>query len=79
MKTLKLNHMEKSRLSEKEMQLLTGGVGSCGCGCVYAEQGGSSKTDNSNANYDGNLHSPGMIEHNIFVPGVGWRVYWAYP
>ena len=41
------------KLSEKETKEIIGGVPVCGCGCAYANCGGSSTTDNFNANYDG--------------------------
>lgn len=80
MKTLKLNQIEKNRLSEKMMNQLVGGAVGCGCGCQYAgEGGGSSHADNGNANDKQNLHSPGMIQYQIYIENVGWRVYWDYP
>ena len=71
MKNLKLNKLAENRLNEKEMGNITGGyvdieirnskgevVYSCGCGCYYSGNGGSSTSDNMNANIAGNLHSP---------------------
>ena len=51
MKSLKLNNLEKSSLNEKEMKHVTGGDSTiCYCGCLYANQGGSSTVDNGCAN-----------------------------
>lgn len=62
MKNLKLMVAEGSLLNEKEMNAIRGGeAGSCGCGCNYANQGGSSTADNNAANKKSGLHSPGMI------------------
>lgn len=55
MKTLKVNQIEKNRLSEKEMAHLRGGEridGACGCGCKYADNEGSSIESNGMANAD---------------------------
>ena len=30
----------------------------CGCGCYYAQSGGSSTSANKSANYDNDLYSP---------------------
>lgn len=59
MKTLKLNQMEKTLLSSREMNRVRGG--SCGCACLYENNGGSSTADNKSANAAKDLHSPGMI------------------
>ncbi len=60
MKSLKVNQIEKARLSKTEMDHLYGGA-SCGCACRYAGSGGSSSADNHNANDAHGLHSPDMI------------------
>jgi natural product precursor len=53
MKTnLKLNAMAAKNLSKVEMNQLQGGR-ACGCGCNYANSGGSSTSANCNANYSG--------------------------
>ena len=55
MKSLKLSHLEKSKINKVEMQNTKGsgctsGCG-CGCGCIYEGQpGGSSTSANKNAN-----------------------------
>jgi natural product precursor len=72
MQNLKLNKLAENRLNEKEMENITGGyisitvrndkgevVYDCGCGCYYeGKPGGSSTSDNMNANIAGSLHSP---------------------
>ncbi len=55
MKKMKLNDMERRMLEKREMDSVRGkGVdpndGYCGCGCAYANQGGSSDLDNAAAN-----------------------------
>lgn len=58
MKTLKLTAFEADALSKKEMSKVLGGYTVCGCGCQYAEQGGSSTADNGSANNSGAFVSP---------------------
>ncbi|QKG79907.1 TIGR04149 family rSAM-modified RiPP [Tenuifilum thalassicum] len=61
MKKLKLNALEA-----KEMESVKGGYiyidcfphMSCGCGCYYANNGGSSTEANASANASTGLHSP---------------------
>lgn len=60
MKSIKINHIESTHLSETEMAHLKGGA-SCGCSCRYADSGGSSTDDNKNANAANGWHSPGMV------------------
>lgn len=62
MKTLKINKTEKESLSNKEKALIKGGCTPCGCGCYYANSGGSSSDQNRMANNAGGLYSPGMKE-----------------
>ncbi len=52
LKKLKLNEIEKIELNEREMcRILGGGTpGCCQCGCKYVGQGGSSTSDNRDAN-----------------------------
>lgn len=57
MKNLKLTALEADELSKKAMKSINGGHYSCGCSCYYANQGGSSSSDNGNANYDSGLKS----------------------
>lgn len=60
MKSLKANRIEKDNLTKKEMDCVKGG-NSCGCGCHYENNGGSSTMDNGNANYENNLWSKNSI------------------
>lgn len=66
MRKIKLNVAEESLLNKKEMSAVTGG--SCGCGCYYENNGGSSTADNASANAAGGLHSPGMT-HQVWEIG----------
>ena len=51
MKKLKLNQIEKSNLTNKEMNSLTGGIWLCTCSCYWAgTPGGASIQDNTTAN-----------------------------
>jgi natural product precursor len=66
MKKIKLNQLALEKLQNQEMKMLNGGYSlvchddglCCGCGCYYANSGGSSATDNQNANSAGRLMSP---------------------
>ena len=50
MNTLKLNALESSSLSKKEMNLINGGNRACVCACNYeGQEGGSSRVDNGKA------------------------------
>lgn len=51
MKSLKLNSLTADRLSNDELKLIKGGQRSCGCGCHYRYNGGSSVSGNGRANY----------------------------
>lgn len=70
MKTLKANQIEKKHLSEKEMQNAAGG-NFCGCGCIYANNGGSSVASKGNANYDDNLMSDQIVRY-VFDMYESW-------
>lgn len=53
MKELKLKNLSESKLNSKQMKNINGGETTkhtCGCGCLYAGEGGSSTTDNLHAN-----------------------------
>jgi natural product precursor len=69
MKSLKVNRIEKENLSEKEMNQVRGG-NTCGCGCLYADKGGSSTYDNANANLADNKFS-GSDHDRIITIEVG--------
>ena len=49
---LRLTQLSKAELEARQMNALKGGQ-LCSCSCYYANSGGSSSTDNSNANYKG--------------------------
>lgn len=60
MENLKLNSLAKNKLEKKELCNTTGGhnikaESLCGCGCRYADNGGSSTNDNACANADGGM------------------------
>jgi len=58
MKKLKLNVLSEGNLSKLEMNQVKGGsLWCCECGCKYASSGGSSTSDNCNANYGGGKSS----------------------
>ena len=58
---IKLNHLNDDELKNREMNNLRGGR-ICGCGCNYADSGGSTTMYNGGANYklgDDGGYSPG--------------------
>lgn len=57
MKNLKLTALEADELSKKAMKSINGGFTSCGCGCAYANSGGSSSQNNGLANAGTGLSS----------------------
>lgn len=72
MKNIKLNELIESALSEKEMNKILGGwTHSCGCGCIYADQGGSSTKDNFEANWKSGLHSRSGKDYSVTISGPG--------
>jgi len=69
LRNIKLTQLSDRDLNEREMGLLLGSAGNCGCGCLYEGQpGGSSTGDNSSANNASDLHSPG---YNAPTTGTG--------
>ena len=44
-------HLSIYKISKKELKNIKGGF--CGCGCYYADCGGSSSDNNGSANYAG--------------------------
>lgn len=67
MRNLKLNSIVNEKLSKGEMNSVFGGqqgpgtkILVCGCGCIWANNGGSSTTDNGNANSAIGTHSTGL-------------------
>jgi len=75
MKNLKINNLAQQNLSNKEMTAVKGGTCNdiCGCGCLYANSGGSSIQANGNANKAGGKWS----ETNVMVYDEcnGWFPY----
>ncbi len=57
LKSIKLTQLDRVQLEERKMSYLVGGTGECNCGCYYANSGGSSTTDNDQANNKGDLTS----------------------
>ena len=56
---LVLNQIAKKELSQRQMGKIKGGRNVCICGCCYADGGGgSSTTDNGDANCLGGQYSP---------------------
>jgi natural product precursor len=56
-KNIKLNKLAQNVMENREMNIVRGGAGDCGCACW----GPSSTDDNSSANNAGDLWSPGSI------------------
>ena len=56
LKRLKLSDLSDKSLKDKEMNALRGG-NCCSCSCYWENQGGSSSSDNSGANYQFNGES----------------------
>ncbi len=61
MKTRKMSLANiQDQLSKTELKnIMAGSNGICCCGCLYANQGGSSTDANQDANYAKGLSSPG--------------------
>ena len=53
---ISLKQISKTNLDQRQLCRLLGGS-CCQCGCHYANDGGSSTTDNYNANEAGGLYS----------------------
>ncbi len=56
-KRFKLNDLSANELRQKEMNAIIGGTDKCSCGCGFYHQGGSSMSDNMQANYNADLNS----------------------
>lgn len=65
MKSLKLNELNRQKMAERQLNNIKGGEAkrppnaSCGCGCCFVEQGGSSTNSNGHANASSALISTG--------------------
>lgn len=71
MSNLKLTSINASMLNRLEMETVIGGAAAkemwtanCACGCRYANSGGSSTSNNGNANEAHKKVSPGMKSMN---------------
>lgn len=75
MKKMKLNLLESSNLSKREMRNVQGGKPGdpCGCSCYYERSGGSSDIDNAWANHKDGLGSANGAY--AFVISASGRVY----
>jgi natural product precursor len=67
LKCLKLNQLSNANLLEREMNGLRGGECTCGCGCLYANSGGSSTSSNTSANISGGYFSD--VNYYIYCDG----------
>lgn len=66
MKKIKLTVLESQNISLSDSKKLLGGAGSCCCGCIYRDSGGSSIAANSSANNAGDL-----VSRDSFWCGTG--------
>ncbi|GHV34145.1 hypothetical protein FACS1894178_1080 [Bacteroidia bacterium] len=72
MKNLKLNKLEERNLSEKQMNNIKGGEPhKCGCGCCYANSGGSSVCANGKANAQGGIWTSACEIKQIYFENNG--------
>lgn len=68
LRKLSLHGLENRLLSNQSLKHLKGG---CGCGCYYANSGGSSTGWNDASNYEGGLSSGGGAESCGCAGGTG--------
>ena len=66
----KLNTLSAETLQMKEMNVIIGGADSCGCACAYEGMGGSSFSDNTNANYKYVSHPTHVTSLNTVPRGI---------
>ena len=57
MSKIRLDTLEKNQLDTRAMNAVKGGK-TCGCACAYENTGGSSSSQNEDANFDNALWSP---------------------
>ncbi len=72
---IKLNALSESCLQDKEMNAIVGGHDTCRCSCAYANQGGSTQSDNMVANAADGLYSTtgcNELEYDSATGNVGW-------
>ena len=55
---IKLNKLSSEKMTNRDLGMIKGGGGDCSCGCRYANDGGSSTSDNGNANNAGGYQPP---------------------
>lgn len=66
LRKIKLSDLSDAGLKDKELNALRGGVSGeyCGCSCYWADKGGSSIADNSDANWDqGSISMQGCSQY----------------
>ena len=61
MSKIRLDTLEKNQLDTRAMNAVKGGK-TCGCACAYENTGGSSSSQNEDANFDNALWSPEIID-----------------
>lgn len=70
LRKIKLQQLEKGRLSSSSMNQLFGGSVNCSCGCLYyGKPGGSSTASNAAANDAHGYTSPGYDPCGCAGPG----------
>lgn len=68
---IKLNALSESCLQDKEMNAIVGGHETCRCSCTYADQGGSSESNNMMANAADLLYSTTGCNQVEYLPDFG--------
>ena len=68
---IKLNALSESCLQDKEMNAIVGGHETCRCSCAYADQGGSSESNNMMANAADLLYSETGCNQVEYLPDFG--------
>ncbi len=61
MSKIRLDTLEKNQLDARAMNAVKGGK-TCGCACAYENTGGSSSSQNEDANFEKGLWSPEIID-----------------
>ena len=73
-KRFKLNDLSANEIRQKEMNAIIGGKDKCSCGCGFYQQGGSSMSDNMQANYNADLYSYTTCNLVVGDEYEGWQV-----
>lgn len=68
---IKLNALSESCLQDKEMNAIVGGHDTCRCSCAYANQGGSTQSNNMVANGQYGYYSTTGCNQMEFHPNLG--------